>query len=182
MAVQVEIDPGNRPAGERLAKRRRERTVDVVERRSGGEWRLPGVDRMPLAARVRDEQIGAAVTVEIRSRDTHPRIWVGHARAGCALLEAEAEAGRIGLPPARPGDVLVQPVRVTVVGDVEIGPPVAVEVGEDCTEAVIEPRRLEASLNADLAEARAAVPVTAHVHVEEVANAGVVVGKPGGGA
>src|SRR2546428_12202300 len=112
---------------------------------------------MALAPRVRDEQVGAPVTIEVRGRDTHSRIRIGHARAGCALLEAEAEPRRIGLPPARPGDVLVQPVRITVVGDEEIDPPIAVEIGEDCTEAVIEPRGLEACLNADLAEARAAV-------------------------
>src|SRR2546430_15768467 len=37
---------------------------------------------------------------------------------------------------------------------------------------IFEPRGLEACLNADLAEARAAVLVAAHVQVEEVANAG----------
>ena len=47
---------------------------------------------------------------------------------------------------------------------------------------MVEPRGLEACLNADLAEARAAVLVRAHVQVEEVANTGVVVGKAGSGA
>src|SRR5439155_10029834 len=106
---------------------------------------------------------------------------VGHARDGCALLEAEAEPGRIRLPPARPGDVLVQPVRVTVVGDVEIEPPVAVEVGEDCTEAVVEPRGLEACLNADLAKLRMSIAVAPDVEVQEIAHAGDVVREPGSG-
>src|SRR5437660_5128127 len=133
---------------------------------------------MALAARVRDEQVGTPVTVEGRSRDTHPRIRVRHARDGCALLEAETEPRRVRLPPARPGDVLVQPVRVTVVGDEEIGPPVAVEIGEDRTEAVVEPRSLEACLNADLAKLRMSVAVAPDVEVEEIANAGEVVGEP----
>src|SRR5712691_5127221 len=137
---------------------------------------------MALAARVRDEQVGTPVTVEVRSRDTHPRIRVGHARDGCALLEAEAEPRRIGLPPAGPGDVLVQPVRVTVVGDVEIEPPIAVEIGEDCTEAVIEPRGLEACLNADLAKLRMSIAVAPDVEVQEITDAGDVVRKPRSGA
>src|SRR5207244_7041734 len=91
IAVQVEVDPGSAPTGERLAERGRERCADVAERRSGRDRLLPGVDRMALAARVRDEQIGVTVTVEVRSRDTHSRIRIGHAGAGCALLEAEAE-------------------------------------------------------------------------------------------
>ena len=83
---------------------------------------------MALAARVGDEQVGTPVTVEVRGRDTHPCTRVGHARDGCALFESKAEPGRIGLLPSGPGDVLVQPVRVAVVGHVEIGSPVAVEV------------------------------------------------------
>src|SRR2546430_13663486 len=105
-----------------------------------------------------------------------------HARAGCALLEAEAESRRIGLPAAGPGDVLVEPVRVTVVGDEEIGPPVAVEIGEDCTEAVVEPRGLEACLDADLAKLRMALAVAPDVEVEEIADARDVVREARSGA
>ena len=137
---------------------------------------------MALAARVRNEQVGAPVTVEVRGRDAHPRIRIGHPRDGCALLEAEAEPRGIGLPPARPSDVLVQPVRITVVRDVEIGPPVAVEIGEDCTEAVVEPRGLEACLNADLAKLRMPIAVAPDVQVQEITNAGDVVREPCGGA
>src|SRR5204863_1293652 len=107
---------------------------------------------------------------------------VGDTGDGCALLEAEAEPCRIGLLPARPGDVLVEPVGVTVVGDVEIGGTIAAEIGEHGTEAVVESRGLEACLDADLAEPRATVLAAADVQVEKVANAGDVVGKARGGA
>ena len=73
--------------------------------------------------------------------------------AVAALLEAEAEAGRIGLRAAGPGDVHVQLVRVLVVGDVEVGTAVAVDVDELRAEPVAEARRLEARLHPDLAEA-----------------------------
>src|SRR5204862_4632277 len=59
---------------------------------------------------------------------------------------------------------------------------IAGKVGKDCTEAVVEARGLEACLDADLAEARATALVAADVQVEEVANAGDVVGKTCGGA
>ena len=179
IAVQVEVDPGRAPAGERLAKRWFERCSNVGERRPGGEGLLSAVDRMRLSAGIRDEQVGVSVTVEVRSRDTHPRIRVGHAGDGCALLEAEAETRGIGLLPARPRDVLVQPVRVAVVGDVQIGPAVTVEVGEDRPEAVIEPRGLEARLNAHLPKAGVPVLVPTQIQVEKVADAGEVVGKAG---
>src|SRR5204863_29402 len=70
--VQVEIDPRRTPAGERVAERRRERRPDVVERRSGRNGRLPRVDRMALATRVRDEEVAPPVTVEVGSRDAQP--------------------------------------------------------------------------------------------------------------
>src|SRR5439155_20507779 len=159
MAVQVEVDPGSPPSGERPAERRRERRSVVLERRTGRDGLLPGVDRMALTTRVRAEEIGAPVTVEVGGRDPHPRVRIRHAGARRALFESKAEPGRVGLPSAGPRDVLVQPIRVAVVGDVEIRSPVAVEVGEDSTEAVVEPRGFEPGLNAELAEARAAVPV-----------------------
>ena len=63
-------------------------------------------------------------------RDTHARKRIGHAFRRAALLEAEAETGRVGLRAAGPGHVLVELVRVLVVCDVEIGAPVAVVVEE----------------------------------------------------
>src|SRR5439155_13239544 len=62
IAVQVEVDPGSAPAGERLAERRRERRSDVVERRAGRHGLLPGLDPIALRARGRAEWPGAAGT------------------------------------------------------------------------------------------------------------------------
>ena len=92
-----------------------------------------------------------------------------------ALDEAEAEAVRLG-------DVQVEPVRVEVVRDVEVEPAVAVDVGEDGPEPVVDPGRLEPGEPADLAEARAAVRVGALVQVEAVAHARDVGREPAGGA
>ena len=135
---------------------------------------------MPLPPRVGDEEIRTAVAGEVRSRDSHSRIRVGNARDGRALLEAEAETGRIRFLPSGPGDVLVEPVWIPVVGEVEIGPAVAVEIREDGAETVIEPCRLETCLDADLAKPRVALAVAPDVQVEEIADAGHVVREPGG--
>src|SRR6266540_3720116 len=70
----------------------------------------------------------------------------------------------------------------SVVGDVEIEPPIAVEIGEDCTEAVIEPHHLEACLKADLAKLRMSLAVAPDVEVQEIADAGEVVREARSGA
>ena len=120
-----------------------------------------------LSARVGDEQVRAAVAVEVAARDAHARARVGDAGLGGELLEAEPEPGRIGLRAARPGDVVVQAVGLGVVGDVEVEVAVEVEVGEHGAEAVLELDDLESGLGADLAEG---LP-SSLVQVQQVADA-----------
>ena len=104
---------------------------------------------MRLPARVRDEEVGTAVAVEVGLGDAHAGVVVVDAVGLRHVDEVEAERA------ARLVDVEV--VRVLVVRDVEVGAAVAVHVGEDRAEAVPEVRRLEARLDADLLEPRTAV-------------------------
>ena len=87
------------------------------------------IEDVVLAPEVGDEQLGQAVAVDVLGVDPHP----GHAPAPGVVA-----------PRRRSRDVLeraVAPVeeeeiRVVVVGDVEVDPAVAVEVGGDHAEAV----------------------------------------------
>ena len=80
------------------------------------------------------------------------------------------------------GDVLEEAVRVRVVRNVEVKTSVAVVVGEDDTEAVVDLLGLDAGLPRDLAEARAPLRVRAEVEVELVAHGPVVAREAAGGA
>ena len=102
-------------------------------------------DRPPVAVVVGGDDAHARRTG--RRRPPRPR----------APRSGSRDPAGIGLHAAGPRHVLVQLVRILVVRDVEIRPPVAVVVREDRAEAVREVRRLEPRLDADLAEARAAV-------------------------
>ncbi len=84
--------------------------------------------------------------------------------------------GRRSGSPSGPaaGDVDVVAVRVLVVRDVEVEPPVAVQVGEDGAERVVVRRRVDAGLPSDLAEAGASVRAVALVQEEQVAHPEVV--------
>ena len=109
--------------------------------------RRPGAEPVGgrrLAARVRHEQVGARR--RRRGRDAHAGERVGDAFGRAALLEAEAEPGRVGLRAARPRHVHVELVRVLVVRDVEVGAAVAVVVRERGPRPCAELRRLEAGL------------------------------------
>ena len=131
--------------------------------------------RVRLAARVRDEQVGAAVAVVVAGRDAHAGVAGSSTPSALRLVdEAEAEPGRIRLRAARDRLVDVQLVRILVVRDVEVGAAVAVHVGEDGAEAVVVRRRVEPGLRADLAEVRVAVRAVALVQEEQVAHAAVV--------
>ena len=133
-AVVREVDPGVAPAGCVGSDCRREDGADVRERRARGRLER-GV---ALAARVRHEEIGAAVAGVVLGGDAHAGVRVGDAGRAAFLDEVEAErAARL---------VDVQPVRVEVVGDVEVGPAVAVHVGEHGAEAVIDVLRLDPGL------------------------------------
>ena len=103
-----------------------------------------------------------------------PGVRIRHSRGGGAVLEAEAEPGRVGLGSARPRDVDVQLVRILVVRDVQVRTAVAVGVDEGGAESVREAGRLETRLHPDLAEAGTAVRAVPSVQVEEVADAGEV--------
>ena len=102
--------------------------------------------------RVRDEQVLPAVGVEVARGDAHARVPVRHAFLRAALDEPEAEPRGIRLRATGPGDVPVQPVRVEVVGDVEVAAAVPVVVGEHGPETVLDPCPLDPRLPSDLAE------------------------------
>ena len=104
--------------------------------------RLAAVDRVRLPAGVGDEEVGAAVAVVVAAGDPHPAVRVGHARPDAARSSKRKPrpAGSASAPPGH-GDVLVQPVRVRVVGEVDVEVAVAVEVREDDAEPVLEARR-----------------------------------------
>ena len=107
-----------------------------------------------MPARVRDEQVLAAVVRVVPGGDSHSRVGIGEPFRAAALDQAEAEATRVGRRPARPRLVEVEPVRVEVVRDVEVEPAVPVRVREGRAETVVEPGRLEPRGAADLAESR----------------------------
>ena len=95
---------------------------------------------MALAAGVGHEQVGPAVAAVVLGGDPHAGVGIGDSPARALLDEVEAER------PA--GLVDVEPVRVEVVRDVEVGPAVAVHVGEDRAEAVVGVRALDPCLRA----------------------------------
>ena len=173
IAVEVEVAPGDAPARERTAEGGGEAGASVGKRGAVPARRQPVQDRVLLAARVADEEIGQAVAVRVGVRNAHAGVRIGGARAGGPLLEAEAEPGRVCPDAARPGDVLVQPVRILVVGDVQVEAAVSVEIREDGAEGVVEAGHFEACLTSDLAKAPAAA-----IEVEQVAHARVAAGKP----
>ena len=142
----------------------------------------PGVDGrlarercVRLVARVGDEEVGAAVAVVVAGGDAHAGVRVVHAVARAPLsCEAEAEPGWIGLGAAGPRHVQVEPVRILVVRDVEIGAAVAVDVGEHRAETVLVRASRARACAADLAEVRVAALVVALVEEQQVADALVV--------
>ena len=149
--VVVEVRPGGAPAGRALEVDPRVRSY-VRERRIVGVGRIRPVEGVALAARVRDEDVGAPVGVPVADRHAHAGVRVGHACGGRPLLEAEAEAGRVGGDAAGPGHVLVEAIRVRVVREVNVEITVTLEIGEHDAEAVAEAHDLEPGLAADLAE------------------------------
>ncbi len=169
IAVEVEVGPRGPPAREGAAERGGEPRPPVGEGRPVPPRRQAVQDGVLLAAGVADEEIGQPVPVGVGVRDAHACVRIGGAGAAGSLLEAEAEPGGVCLRATGPGDVLVEPIRILVVRDVEVEPAVPVEVGEDRSEAVVEPGGFEARLTTDLAEAAAA-----QVEVEQVAHARVI--------
>ena len=174
-AAEAQVHPRGAPAGG-AGVRRPEGGPRVAERRRPGPGRV-AKHGVRLPAGVRHEQVEPTVAVVVAGGDAHAGVRVGHSFGAGSLLEAEAEPLGIRRGPAGPGYVLVELVRVFVVGDVQVGPPVAVRVREERAEAVVEVRRLEPRLDPDFLEPRVTMRVTALVQVEEVADALVVRGK-----
>src|SRR5829696_648218 len=171
ISVEVEVDPRDAPAGEVLAE-----CLSKVRPRVGeGLAGCAPVHRMELPARVRHEQVLAAVAAVIGGGDPHARVRVVDALRPGPLLEFEAERR------PRTAHVQVEPVRVEVVRDVKIEAPVTVCVREDGAEAVVDLRLLEPGLAPDLAETGTAVRAWAFVEVEAVPHAGDVGGESAGG-
>ena len=133
-----EVDPRGAPAGEAGPERRVEAPPDARERcrRAVCTYAAEGSLRELVTKRPSRPPV-----VDVR-RDSHPGVRVGDAGGGGALLEPEAEPGRIGARAAGPRDVDVQLVRILVVRDVDVRAAVAVDVGERRAEPVAEARRL----------------------------------------
>ena len=117
---------------------------------------------MPLPTRVAHEQVGPPVAVVVALGDPHAGVRVGKAGAAGPVDEAEPKAPR--------GQIDVVAVRVLVVRDVEVEPPVAVQIGEHGAERVVVRSRVDARLPSDLAEAGAPVGAVAPVQEEQVAD------------
>jgi len=86
VAVVVQVDPRVAPAGQVPAEGGDEGLARVGEAAQTG-----AVDRMGLAARVRDEEVGAAVARVVGRRDAHPGVRVGDAVARALLDQPEPE-------------------------------------------------------------------------------------------
>ena len=143
VAVEVEVGPGRSPTGERAGRRRPRTGPPVGERRAVLPRRQARQDRVLLPARVADEEIGEPVAVDVCVRDPHARIRVRGAgarrhapRSGSRVRpdrpwhrRARRRSRRAGSGPRRSR----HRVEATV----------AVEIGEDRAERVVEPRRLE---------------------------------------
>ena len=123
-----EVDPGVAPAGVRSCRTAGAKTDrHVRERRSlRSRWKAA----WPWPREFVTKRSGRPSPRVVLGGDAHAGVRVGDARRGALLDEAEAErAARL---------VHVEPVRVEVVRDVEVGPAVAVHVGEDGAEAVVD--------------------------------------------
>ena len=134
-------------------------------------------DGVRLSTGVRHEKVEPAVAVVVAGRDAHSGVRIVDSLRGATLLEAEAEPFGVSGGPTGPGNVLVELIRVFVVGDVQVGPPVSVVVREQRAEAVAELSRLEPRLDPDFAEPRVSMLVVAFVEVEQVAHTPVVRGE-----
>src|SRR4029078_5673091 len=121
-----------------------------------------------LSTGVRHEEVEAAIAVVVTGRDAPSGVRILDSLRGATLLEAEAEPFGVSGGPTRPGNVLVELIRVFVVGHVQVGPSVSVVVREQRTEAVPEIRRLEPRLYADFAESRVPMLVFAFSVGEQV--------------
>ncbi len=128
---------------------------------------------MHLSAPVGHEQVGEPVVVEVAVRDAHPRVRVRHAGLGRELLEAEADPCGIGFRAPRPGNVVVEAVGFRVVRDIEVEVAVAIEVGEQGAQAVLEADDLQSGLGAHLLERHTAPVGGTLIHEQEIANAEV---------
>ena len=139
--------------------------------------RIAAKHAVHLTACVGDEQVGAAVAVVVTGRHPHARARVGDPRCRSTLFEAEPELGRVGLGASRPGDVLVQTVRVGVVGDVQVEVRVPVEIREQRSQPVREAGDLEPGVLPDLPKGHASRAAAAVVEKELVADAEDGVGE-----
>ena len=145
---------------------------------AAGRRRAPE-DAVELLVRVRDERGRGG-----RRRCSRPRRCPcprsgrrGRRSRARSTSRKPSPSGSAAAPPL-PRDVQVEPVRVGVVRDVEVGATVAVRVHEHGAEAVLGRAAVDARLLADLPEPGVAVRVVAGVEVEEVADALVVVREP----
>ena len=100
--------PGRQPGGERL----------VVERAA----RSLCPERVGLDPEVTDQEIQEAIVVDVSERDPHPRPRLAHRVVGHAAGHGLVGEGAVAF-------VDPEAVRLGVVGDEYVGPPVAVEVG-----------------------------------------------------
>ena len=166
VCVEVEVAPAHSPA-RRPAQVGAEVVAHVVIGRIVLVRRLAAKGAVGLSASVGHEEVRAPVPVVVRSRDAHPAAGIGDTGSRRPLLEPKAEPGRVGARPARPGNVLVEPVGVRVVGDEDVEVAVQLEIREQHAEAVLEADDLETRFSPHLAKG-GPVAVAALVQIEQV--------------
>src|SRR6476646_7858222 len=130
-----------------------------------------------LSTGVRHEEVEPAIAVVVARRNAHSGVRIVDSLRGATLLEAEAEPFGVSGGPTGPGNVLVELIRVLVIGDVQVRPSVSVVVREQRAEAVPKVSRLEPRLHPDFAESRVSMLVVAFVEVEQVAHTPVIRGE-----
>ena len=131
---------------------------------------------MQLPASVRHEEVCPPVEAVVGRGDSHARVGVGGTLPARPLTEPEIEVARTCFPYTSDPVVQVEPVRVEVVGDVEVEASVPVDVGEHRPQAVVDRCTLQPGSAAHLPERRAAVVTRPLVEIEAVGD-GEMVGR-----
>ena len=149
-AVVVEVDEGGAEGGRvpaRPAEIGRVRAIPEL-RRTG--LRVVPVERVRLAVEVGQEEIEVAVSVVVARRDAH-------ARLGFAVRVESGAADQPVLDQFAVAAVEPEVIRHQVVRDVEVEPPVAVEVGREDAQPVAGSRRGQAGRDRRVLETSGAV-------------------------
>ena len=168
VAVGVEVDHADPPAGQPLPERRNAEGGAPVDERPG-VGRLGLVQGVALLTHVGHEQLGHAVTVEVAGRRPHARPVVVDAHGRGHVDEAWVPGGRV---------VAIQPIGVGVVGDQQVPVAVVVDVDERRAQAVAGAVDVQPGLAADVDEAGPSPLPRAEVVQQQVGDGCVAAREP----